>query len=166
MFRAAAHQAADRLLNSSARTEVYSTTPPSGGSMAIAGKALWRDAACGGSERPSRIGRLRGTSRVPCHAGRIRMCALHAQPRGWATWAGWWVMTHFVSSLDFRAWYTLRMLYSIGHALPIFLIVLGLIAFRLIWPNPLADKVTIRYLPKSWQRWLLDKPRSSVEKSR
>ena len=95
----------------------------------------------------------------------IRMCALHAQPDGLATWAGWWVMTHFVSSLDFRAWYTLRMLYSIGHALPIFLIVLGLIAFRLIWPNPLADKVTIRYLPKSWQRWLLDKPRSSLKRA-
>jgi len=48
-LRAAARQAADRLLDSSARTEVYSTTPPNGGSMAIAGKAVWRDAACGGT---------------------------------------------------------------------------------------------------------------------
>jgi len=57
------------------------------------------------------------------------------------------------------------MLQSIGHALLIFFIVLGLIAFRLLWPTPLTDKLVIRYLPKSWQRWLLDKPQSSAKKN-
>ena len=43
-----------------------------------------------------------------------------------------------------------------GHALLTFLIVLGLIAFRLMWGHP-AFRVIIGYCPKSWQRWLLDK---------
>jgi hypothetical protein len=64
----------------------------------------------------------------------------------------------------FQEWYTFVMFYSIEHALLILFIVLGLIAFRLLWPTPLTDKLVIRYLPKSWQRWLLDKPHSSAKK--
>jgi hypothetical protein len=38
------------------------------------------------------------------------------------------------------------------------LIILGLIAFRLLWGHP-AFRVMIHYFPESWQRWLLDEPR-------
>jgi hypothetical protein len=49
-------------------------------------------------------------------------------------------------------------LLSVGHTALIFMIILGLIAFRLLWGHP-AFRVMIRYFPKSWQRWLLDLPR-------
>lgn len=50
------------------------------------------------------------------------------------------------------------LLLSVGHTLLISLIILGLIAFRLVWGHP-AFRVMIRYFPKSWQHWLLDEPR-------
>ncbi len=50
------------------------------------------------------------------------------------------------------------LLLSVGHTLRIFFIVLGLIAFRLVWGHP-AFRVMIRYFPESWRRWLLDEPR-------
>jgi hypothetical protein len=53
---------------------------------------------------------------------------------------------------------------SVGHALLNFVVVLGLIAFRLMWGHP-AFRVMIRYFPKSWQRWLLDEQRSPSEKT-
>ena len=37
-----------------------------------------------------------------------------------------------------------------------FLLILGYIAFRLLWLAPLAAKR--RFLPERWQRWLLDEP--------
>jgi hypothetical protein len=55
------------------------------------------------------------------------------------------------------------MLQSIGHALLTVFIVIGLIALRLLWPSPLTDKYVIRYLPNSWQRWLLDQPKSCAK---
>ncbi len=56
------------------------------------------------------------------------------------------------------------LLLSVGHTLLIFFIVLGLIAFRLVWGHP-AFRVMIRYFPKSWQRWLLDEPRFASPKA-
>jgi hypothetical protein len=49
------------------------------------------------------------------------------------------------------------LLLGLGHAVLTFFIVLGLIAFRLIWGHP-AFRVIIGYLPESWQRWLLNQP--------
>jgi hypothetical protein len=48
-------------------------------------------------------------------------------------------------------------LLGFGHVLVTFFIVLGLIAFRLVWGHP-AFRVIIGYCPKSWQRWLFGKP--------
>jgi hypothetical protein len=62
-------------------------------------------------------------------------------------------------------WYALAMFHSIGNALATILIVLGVIALRLLLPSPLTDKYMIRYLPKSWQRWLSGYPKSSAKNS-
>jgi hypothetical protein len=56
------------------------------------------------------------------------------------------------------------MLHSIGQSLLIFFTALGLIAFRLLWPSLLTDKLMLRHLPTRWQEWLFDKPRSSAER--
>lgn len=53
---------------------------------------------------------------------------------------------------------------SAGHTVLIFFIILGLIAFRLLWGYP-AFRVMIRYFPKSWQRWLLDESRLPSQKA-
>jgi hypothetical protein len=45
---------------------------------------------------------------------------------------------------------------SVGHTILTSFIVLGLIAFRLMWGHP-AIRVIVGYLPKSWQHWLFDK---------
>jgi hypothetical protein len=37
-----------------------------------------------------------------------------------------------------------------------FFVVLGLIAFRLLWSAPFVAKLGL--LPKSWQRWILGEP--------
>lgn len=46
------------------------------------------------------------------------------------------------------------LLVSVRQGVVTFFIILGLIAFRLMWGHP-AFRVIIRYLPKSWQRWLI-----------
>jgi hypothetical protein len=55
------------------------------------------------------------------------------------------------------------MLHDAGQGLLICLIVVGLIAFRLVWGHP-AFRVMIRYFPKNWQAWLLDEHASPSEK--
>ena len=55
------------------------------------------------------------------------------------------------------------MLQSVGHYVWIGLIVVGLLAFRLLCGAP-PFGFMIRYYPESWQRWLLDQPRSSANK--
>jgi hypothetical protein len=75
--------------------------------------------------------------------------------------SGYWLMLS--STGIFCWWYTSAMLHSIGHALATVLIVLGVIALRLLLPSPLTDKYVIQYLPKSWRRWLLDKPQPSAK---
>jgi hypothetical protein len=47
------------------------------------------------------------------------------------------------------------MMHSITEALWIGLIIVGLLAFRLLFGHP-AFNAMIRYLPQRWQRWLLD----------
>jgi hypothetical protein len=56
-------------------------------------------------------------------------------------------------------------MHNAGHALLVFFIVLGLIAFRLVWGHP-AFRVIIGYLPKDRQRWFFDEPRSTSVKAR
>lgn len=55
------------------------------------------------------------------------------------------------------------MLQNLGQVIWIGVIVVGLVAFRLLWGHP-AFNAMIRYFPESWQRWLLDQPRPSANK--
>ena len=56
------------------------------------------------------------------------------------------------------------MMHTIGQGLFIFLIVLGLLLFRLSAGN--GFHVVSRVFPKSWQRWLYGQKPPSAEKTR
>jgi hypothetical protein len=56
-------------------------------------------------------------------------------------------------------------MHNAGHALLVFFVVLGLIAFRLVWGHP-AFRVIIGYLPKDWQRWLFGESQPTPVKAR
>jgi cytochrome b len=55
------------------------------------------------------------------------------------------------------------MLHNMEQGLVVGLIVVGLIAFRLLWGHP-AFNAMIRFFPESWQRWLLDQHEPSASK--
>ncbi len=57
------------------------------------------------------------------------------------------------------------LLVSVGQGVVTFFIILGLIAFRLMWGHP-AFRVIIGYFPKSWQSWLFDEPQLPSQKGR
>ena len=55
------------------------------------------------------------------------------------------------------------MMHTIIQGLLIFLVVLGLLLFRLTAGN--GFHLVHRLLPKTWQRWLFDQKRPSAEKT-